>query len=101
YVKNKRHDAKEVLANIKILRGQFRVDIDDLPGGRKKDGHLFVFKLQENRAMSERNDVDRISLFRVQNEAGIAVRLGSRNSYAGHHPAEVVQLTRHSESCAE
>ena len=51
--------------------------------------------------MTERNDVDRISLFRVQNEAGIAVRLRRRSSYAGHHPAEVVQLIRHKEISAE
>ena len=32
-IKNKRHRAKEVFSNIKILRRQFRVDIDDFSGG--------------------------------------------------------------------
>ena len=34
-------------------------------GGRKEDGHSFVFKLQESRAITERNDVDADSLQRV------------------------------------
>ena len=33
YVKNKWHRTEEVLTNIKILRRQFCVDIDDLSGG--------------------------------------------------------------------
>ena len=64
-VKDKRHCAEEVLPDIEILRGQFRVDIDDLSGGRKKDRHAFVFELQENRAITERNDVDHIPFGRA------------------------------------
>ena len=45
YVKNKRHGLEEMLSNIKILRSQFCINVDDLFRGGKKDRNPVVFKL--------------------------------------------------------